>query len=162
MRFQRILIAIDDSLQAERALDTGVSLAHELGAYVLLVHVVNPAVAYAGAGELLATDILDDLRKQGEDLLLRARMRAGEAVAKESALLEGPAAREIVEAATEWDADLIVMGTHGRGRVASFLMGSTAQEVLRDARCPVLAVPEPPAPDQDERAGTLAGAHSSD
>ena len=158
MRFQRILIAIDDSLQAERALDTGVSLARDLHAQVLLVHVVNPAVAYAGAGEILASDILDDLRKQGEDLLLRARMRAGDGVANECALLEGPAAREIVESAVEWGADLIVMGTHGRGRVASFLMGSTAQEVLRDARCPVLAVPERPSPDHEVRAGNVAAA----
>ena len=88
-------------------------------------------------------------------------MRAGDAVPKDCALLEGPAAREIVEAAVEWDADLIVMGTHGRGRVASFLMGSTAQEVIREARCPVLAVPDRPSPDHDERAGyadSVAGA----
>ena len=144
MRFQRILIALDDSQQAESALDVGIALAEELHANVLLVHVVNPAVAYAGAGELLATDILADVRKQGEELLLRARMRAGETVPKECVLLEGPAAREIIEAANEWECDLIVMGTHGRGRVASFLMGSTAQEVLRNARCPVLAVPDRP------------------
>lgn len=158
MRFQRILIAIDDSLQAESALDVGVALARDLHAQVLLVHVVNPAVAYAGAGELLATDVLTDLRQQGQDLLLRTRMRAGEGVAKDCALLEGPAAREIVEAAAEWDADLIVMGTHGRGRVASFLMGSTAQEVIRDARCPVLAVPDRPSPARSERAPVLAAA----
>jgi hypothetical protein len=40
-------------------------------------------------------------------------------------------------------------------------MGSTAQEVLREARCPVLAVPDRPSPDHDERAAMLAGLHSS-
>ena len=144
MRFDRILIALDDSRQAESALDAGIALAEAVHGKVLLVHVVNPAVAYAGTGDLLVSDLLVDLRRQGEELLLRARMRSGETVPKEVALLEGPAPREIIQAATEWECDLIVLGTHGRGRVASFIMGSTAQEVIRDAPCPVLAVPGRP------------------
>ena len=156
MRFRRILIALDDSQQAEAALDAGIELAAQVNAQVLLVHVVNPAVAYVGAGELLATDILADLRQRGEDLLLRARMRAGETVPKESALLEGAAAREIIGAANEWDCDLIVMGTHGRGRITSFLIGSTAQEVIREARCPVLAVPGRSSAARARQTATLA------
>ena len=161
MRFQRILIALDDSQQAEWALDTGIELAEALHAHVLLVHVVNPTVAYVGAGELLASDVLAEMRERGEELLLRARMRAGESVPKECAMLEGSAAREIIGAAEEWDCDLIVMGTHGRGRVASFLMGSTTQEVIREARCPVLAIPDRPSPARKERAGGVTGALSS-
>ena len=52
----------------------------------------------------------------------------------------GDAAAEIVKTATDWPADLIVIGSHGRGRIERALLGSVADAVLRDARCPVLVV----------------------
>ena len=53
---------------------------------------------------------------------------------------EGDPAHEIVATAKRWGADLIVVGTHGAGRLESFLLGSTAQSVIHEARRPVLVV----------------------
>jgi hypothetical protein len=53
---------------------------------------------------------------------------------------EGDPAREIVVVAKRWRADLIVVGTHGAGRLESFLLGSTAQSVIHQALRPVLVV----------------------
>ena len=57
-----------------------------------------------------------------------------------TALREGHAAEQILAAAKEFNADLIVIGTHRRGALARFFMGSTSQEVLRQAQCPVMFV----------------------
>ena len=58
---------------------------------------------------------------------------------------EGEPAREILRAAEDWHADLIVLGTHGRGTLGRLLLGSTADTVFRHAPCPVLIVRQPPA-----------------
>ena len=141
MTYQRILVAIDDSEPAERALDAALDLARGLHARVLLVHVVNPTIPFLpGADELSPLDTVTELRARGEDLLLRTRMRSAGVEKVESALLEGRAADEIVSAADEWEADLIVIGTHGRGRIGELLLGSTTRDVIRHARCPVMTV----------------------
>ena len=57
-----------------------------------------------------------------------------------SVLREGDATEEILQAADDAGADLIVMGTHGRGAIARALLGSTAEAVVRHANCPVLTV----------------------
>jgi nucleotide-binding universal stress UspA family protein len=56
----------------------------------------------------------------------------------------GAAAEEILFAARLWEADLIVMGTRGRSRVAQFVLGSTAEAVIRQAPCPVMTVGHAP------------------
>ncbi|HEX8911794.1 MAG TPA: universal stress protein, partial [Humisphaera sp.] len=58
---------------------------------------------------------------------------------------EGQPQAEIVDAAREWGADLIVVGAHARGRLARFLVGSTAEWVVRHAHCPVTVVAHDPA-----------------
>ena len=55
-------------------------------------------------------------------------------------VLVGSAPKKIVEYANDHDVDIIVMGTHGRGGLAHFLMGSVAERVVRTAPCPVLTV----------------------
>jgi nucleotide-binding universal stress UspA family protein len=57
----------------------------------------------------------------------------------------GDPGREIVRAAQEWHADLIVLGTHGRNALGRLMMGSTAEAVFRHAPCPVLLVRQSPA-----------------
>jgi nucleotide-binding universal stress UspA family protein len=58
----------------------------------------------------------------------------------ESILRVGEPAKEILAAAHEWKADLIVIGTHGYGHFEQFVLGSVANAVMRGARCPVMAV----------------------
>ena len=84
------------------------------------------------------------LRQTADELLAAARERIGPSLHVEQLVREGEAGDEIVGAAREWDATLVVMGTRGRGRLASFLLGSTADEVVRRAHCPVVTVGHEP------------------
>jgi nucleotide-binding universal stress UspA family protein len=97
-------------------------------------------------------------RDQADELLARAqatRKAALEHLEREAAsvlgfrpsarVLEGPAPRAILAAAAEIPADLIVMGSRGRGAVESFFMGSVTERVVRQAGIPVLATPRVPA-----------------
>ncbi len=97
-------------------------------------------------------------RDQAEELLLRAkamRKAALEHLEREAAsvlgfrpsarVVEGPAPRAILTAAEEIPADLIVMGSRGRGAVESFFIGSVTERVVRQAGIPVLAAPPGPA-----------------
>jgi nucleotide-binding universal stress UspA family protein len=65
------------------------------------------------------------------------------AVRVERVFREGPSTDVILEAADEYEADVIVMGTHGRTGFRRLVLGSVTEEVLRKARCPVLTVKAP-------------------
>ena len=67
-------------------------------------------------------------------------MRPGARSSIETAIEEGRPSLKIVEYARDHDVDMIVMGTHGRGPVAHFFLGSVAENVVRSADCPVLTV----------------------
>jgi len=140
MNFQRILIALDESPLSINVLEVGTQLAKELASpQIALVHVLDPKVAYAPEGGLPASTVLDEYREQGRRLLRRASLRIGEPPPWEY-LVEGNASRKIVSTAEEWKADMIVIGSHGRGGIARALLGSTAESVIRHARVPVLTV----------------------
>jgi nucleotide-binding universal stress UspA family protein len=141
--FKRILVAVNASEQAGWALDVGSQLALQLGARVGLVHVVNATFAWVPELAISEQRLLDDLRQNGAVLLKHMESRLPNNLAYDRLAREGEPSELIIAAAKEWKADLIVMGTHGRGRFAQFLLGSTAEEVLRNAPCPVLMVRDP-------------------
>ncbi len=140
MSFQRVLIAIDLSPIATHAMDVGVDLAKALGAQVGLIYVVDRKLAYAPEGGVPATVIVDELREEGRRLLKAASHRVGDNPPPWEYLVEGSPSQEIIKAAEEWKADLIVLGTHGRSGVSRAFLGSTAEAVLRHSQIPVLAV----------------------
>lgn len=141
--FKRILIAINPSEQAQRALDAGVELAGQLGARVGLIHVVNTMFTWVPELAISEQRLLNDLRENGAILLKKIEKQLPPAIKYDRIAREGEPAEEIVAAAKEWKADLIVMGTHGRGQFAQFLLGSAAETVLRHSPCPVLMVRQP-------------------
>jgi len=136
--FNRILIAVNDSDPANLALEAGAQLAAQLGATVGVVHVVVPAFVYTPDVAIADDRILTELRREGRDLLRRAAARIPPSVRCEQFMTEGDPADRIVDAADQFGADLIVLGTHGRGRISQFFLGSTAEAVIRRATCPVL------------------------
>ena len=140
MSFRRVLIALDQSAIATHAMDVGVDLAKALGAHIGLVHVVDRKLASAPEGGLPPSVIFDELRQEGRRLLKTASLRIGGDSPPWEYLVEGSPSREIIKAATEWKADLIVLGTHGRSGISRALLGSTAEGVLRHSHIPVLIV----------------------
>ena len=144
--FKRILVAVDESKQSEWATAVAGDLAVKLGAKLALVHAYRVDPGYSPEMAVPIEELVEDLKDIGVEILRKHRKLLPPDVPVEQILTEGEAARQIVTRSETWGADLIVMGTHGRSRIAQFVIGSTSEAVIRMARCPVLAVAhEPPA-----------------
>ena len=134
-----ILVPIDFSANAEQALDYACALASKLGATVHLVHAMTsapPALQVA-----LSEDIIENLVKGHREALEQmAAARLGGASFGKATVDVGDPRDLIVATAKEVGADLIVMGTHGRRGLSRMVMGSVAEDVIRNAPCPVLTV----------------------
>ena len=141
MTFKRILIAIDGSTFAAHAADAGTDLAAQLGAEVAFVAVVDTsAVPYVADSGISAAEWLNMLNRDAKTLLNAFASRRATTPPSLQFLEEGKPATKVIDAARNWPADLIVMGTHGRNAVANVLLGSVAQAVLRHAPCPVMVI----------------------
>jgi nucleotide-binding universal stress UspA family protein len=147
--FRRILCAADLTPSSHATLDMALSLAQENLARVLLLHSVEALLGEAGP-ELYRP--VPEVARLRNDLVEQARERlhqAGRAAHNFCEVTErvetGKAWRTILRVAEETYADLIVMGAHAEGGLGRLLLGSTAHQVLRQARCPVLIVREVPA-----------------
>ncbi len=141
--YKRILVAVDGSSTSNRGLLVALQLARETNASVRLVHVADELANLAH----LESDsrLRERVREQGMDILARALAIADSAeVPAETRLLESRDRRlgeVIADAAGEWNADLVVLGTHGRHGVQRALLGSGAEQILRASPVPVLLVP---------------------
>ena len=145
--YNNILIAVDGSTASQRGLAEGLQLAKATGGRVLLVHVVNAMLLESEiASTAYYQALAEAFRQEGSHILDKAARVAREAgVPFEEKLIEkigAHAAEEIVRAAKDWHADLIVIGTHGRRGMKRVVMGSDAELVLRHAPTPVLLVRE--------------------
>jgi nucleotide-binding universal stress UspA family protein len=139
MAIKRVLIALDESPISAHAVDVAVSLAESIQGDVGLVHVIDMSIV-AGAEGFSAAEVLSDLRQTGRNLFERAAARLPLAKTAWQFLKEGRPADQIVEAAKEWGADIIVIGSHGRSGVPRLVLGSVAEKVIHAATCPVLVV----------------------
>jgi len=138
---QTILVAIDGSDAATCAVKKTAELAQQLGARVVLVHVLNPdSVVVAPELMQVYAPTLAEMKSNGETLVRQALTMLPANVEVEPLILEGNPAHTIVDAAVEHGADLVIIGTDSRGRLAHFLLGSTADGVIRRAPCPVMTV----------------------
>jgi nucleotide-binding universal stress UspA family protein len=144
--FRRILVAVDQSEQATWAVDVAARVAGATGAELAMVHVVVDGTRF-GSGASAGACCLSG-EQQGAEIIRELALRVPKGLRVVKILRYGVAGREIVNAASEWGADLIVIGTHGRGTVSRFflLLGSVADHVLRYAECPVMTVSHQPAP----------------
>lgn len=135
MNVRKIVFPTDFSSLSDSALAHAAALARESGGRLLIVHVQEPPLAYAG-GEMYYGVPEPDT---GEiTRMLEAVVPPTPDVAYEHHLLTGDPAEAIVRFAADQGADLIVMGTHGRTGLRRLLMGSVAEAVVRRAPCPVL------------------------
>jgi nucleotide-binding universal stress UspA family protein len=141
--YQRIVVPLDGSHDAERVLPYVEPLAVQFKATVIFVHVV-PRLSAVAVAVSPAWDprYLSDTEAELATAALQSFWSSPQSTeyASEHVLLEGDAGEEIVRYARETGADLIAMVTHGRGGIERFVMGSEADEVLRHAPCPVLLV----------------------
>jgi universal stress protein A len=140
-----ILFATDGSPSAEEAQKDAFELAQRLDAPLLVVSVVHaalPAVGYAGYGY---SDILVELTKAERHrvtalLASVAESAEAEGVHCSTVTADGFAVEEICRVASEYDAQLIVVGSHGWGTAKRLLSGSVSTGLVHSAPCPVLVV----------------------
>jgi nucleotide-binding universal stress UspA family protein len=140
MNFKQILCPVDFSDYGRYALIVASSLANESGGKLHLVHVHQPPMAVdAGfAGYIPEVADYEALRNQLNEII-----PTDVDVPYEHHLLVGYPSTEITKYASRHEIDVIVMGTHGRSFLAHLLMGSVAEEVVRDSPCPVLTLKVP-------------------
>lgn len=141
MSYNKILIAIDSSEYSLKAAKEGLKIAHQLRAKTALLFVVDTtkAIGSVDAG-ITPEQALVVLKKEAEETLDQlAAMYNGKDLVK--LMPEGHPKEDILKTAETWEADMIVMGTHGRSGLMHLLMGSTAEYILRHAKVPVIVVP---------------------
>ena len=140
---RRVLVAVDGSDNALRALDFAVDLARSGPATELHVMTVRAPVRVYGEIAVYATE--EHMRELASQQVQAALDTAAGRLASSDVRftleqVEGPPGETIARRADELGCKLIVMGTHGRGRVGSLLMGSVAQTVVHLATVPVTLV----------------------
>jgi nucleotide-binding universal stress UspA family protein len=141
----RILVPMDFSAHADRAVEYALTLARSFNAYIELLHVVEDPFAGGGWGSEMYLSDIDGIRERAiTEATTRLEMRRTglleNAVPITATVRMGRPAKTIVEHADAMHADLIVMGTRGRTGLAHMIAGSVAERVVRTAPCPVLTV----------------------
>jgi nucleotide-binding universal stress UspA family protein len=138
--FKRILVAFDGSEHARKAATLAGNLAREQknGTILWVVTVMDPFPQ--SWGEPYRSQYIEQHTGTGHEMIKEAAALIGEGVEIRRELLFGPPAQSITQVAETQDCDLIVMGTRGVGLLEGLLVGSQAQRVISNARCPVLIV----------------------
>ncbi len=144
--YKRILVAVDGSETAMRGLDEAIRLAKAGGARLLILHVTEELLPLMVNGDWALPAIpVDVYREAGQRILQAALDRARQAgIEAESRHLDATGRRIgtlVTDEARQWQADLVVAGTHGRHGLDRLLLGSVAERIIRTASVPVLLVP---------------------
>jgi nucleotide-binding universal stress UspA family protein len=143
INLKRILVPTDFSESARHALLYGASFAREYEGELLLLHVVeNLTVGYASdLFPVPMAEVFDEISGYAKTELAKLAAEVREkGIAVRELVVQGKPSAEIVRVAREETADMIVLGTHGKGMLDKALFGSTAERVIRRAPCPVLTV----------------------
>jgi len=155
MKFQKILIGVDDSKFAENATQQGFELAHQFKADVALVHIVEPVITTPANDTSMMGSLIPSIGTAGEEVELvnsqqnYSQKLIDDTIAKygEGLIVTqynevGDTAEAIVNCAVQFNADLIIVGTHSRtGFFDRLLMGNIAESVVRHSPVPVLVIP---------------------
>lgn len=148
---KKILIAIDYNPSSQKVAETGYELAKLMGGEVCLIHVMAEIAHYgmkyptfmgyegydAGAIDI---EMMNEMHKVTEEYLKSAAKHLNDP-AVITHLAEGDAANVILEYAEQWNASVIVMGTHSHSVLEKLLMGTVASKVIEKTKVPVYMVP---------------------
>ncbi len=138
-RPRRLLLATDLSEASEAATDEAFELAKRLEASLLVVSVIDPGSLLLPGGRFRArVDQVRERREQQAQFLVERGRTEGVDVS--FLVWTGDPGDMIVEAAEAEHVDMVLVGSHGRGAVGRFFLGSVSEHVVRHAPCPVLVV----------------------
>ncbi|MFL0798549.1 MAG: universal stress protein [Cellvibrionaceae bacterium] len=139
MGYNTIIIGLDLSDESDTVLEQALSLRNDSSAHISLIHVLEPLTfAYGGDIPMDLSEVQNQMVAQGE-IKLKQIAADKQLDNVDSQVIIGQPATELHRIAKENDAELIVVGSHGRHGLA-LLLGSTANSVLHGAECDMLAV----------------------
>lgn len=141
--FERILIAIDFSENSTYAFDCALMLARQFNARLTVMHVINEPIDLRGfyVPHISFEQLEKEIEAGAADMMEKfCREKMGDYQDFVTSIVTGIPYEEILRAAREIDASLIVVGTHGRTGLDHIIFGSTAERVVRSAPCPVLSI----------------------
>jgi nucleotide-binding universal stress UspA family protein len=152
MKINKILIGIDDSTYAHHAAEYGFDMARAYDAAVGLVHIIEPVVLPPEpidtmTGISMGYNVIQDIElvniqnTQSKNLIERIIKELGKDIQVTTFTQYGITADGIIECSKEFNADLIVVGTHKRSGLDRLLSGSVAEHVVRHSDVPVMVVP---------------------
>ena len=144
MEFKKILIAVDNSICSEKAVKAGYEMAVKFNAEIALLNIIEPMPTNLGTDFTLAPvflEMYDNSEENSHVLLKEMENKYGNGIATTYLSTMDTASHGIIQQAEKWNAELIVIGTHGRTGINHLLMGSVAESVARKSSCPVLIVP---------------------
>jgi nucleotide-binding universal stress UspA family protein len=138
-KIETILLATDGSPASKGASDEAIDLAVQMEARLLVVSVLGASSrpSEASADAVGPVDSRDSLTTKAQSIVQKAKAAGANAT---FLVWDGDAGEAIVAAADSENADLIVVGSHGRSGVSRFLIGSVSDYVVRHAHCPVMVV----------------------
>lgn len=144
--FKRVLVPVDGSQTSIRALTTALQMARETSAQLRLLYVVEELAYLSGYDQfgVYSGDVASIIRESGQKILDDCMAIAAAAGVQADHVLVDTFTQRlgdvVADAAKAWNADLVVVGTHGRRGIGRALMGSGAEEIVRLAPVPVLVV----------------------
>ncbi len=140
----KLLAAVDLSASAEKVVEETRKLARRLFAAVWILHVAEPEpdfVGYDPGPQSVRDSVSKECHEEHRQLQAIAGQLGEAGIEATPLLVQGPTAETILRKAAELEADLIVVGSHGRGAMYQLLVGSTSEGVIHAADRPVLVVP---------------------
>lgn len=149
--FQRIMVAIDDSFATDNVLATAVGLAQPFGARLAICHALDETILARKMGEIMLSNSVSEIEKNlrsGAQTFLdqAAELARASGLDVETRLVESETkqvAEMLAEAAHQWQADLLVVGSHGRRGIERFFVGSVAERLVQKASSSLLLVRSP-------------------
>lgn len=147
-KFKRILIAVDEETFSQTIIDYSKALDLNSESSIALLIVVPPIPAdqlgfdpVLGQQSVVVPELVDVEQKFANEFINKFKKQFPEVGDITTYTKIGTPAHEIINLSQAWNADLIVMGTHGRTGFDHFISGSVSESVTRKASCPILIIP---------------------
>jgi nucleotide-binding universal stress UspA family protein len=153
MDIKKVLIGLDYDPTAQKIAETGYSIAKEMNAEVILLHVIadpvyyssteySPIMGFTGYMDMspLQLESIDGLKEASKHFLEKSKQHLGDKAIK-ILVKDGDVADSILAAAKKEHADVIVVGSHSRKWLENIVMGSVAEKILRHSTVPIFIVP---------------------
>jgi nucleotide-binding universal stress UspA family protein len=152
-KIKKVLIALDYNPTAQKVAEVGFSLAKDIGAEVILLHVIldpvyyssteySPIMGFTGTLDTVPIQLgnVEELKRVSQHFLDKSKLHLGDESIR-TVLKEGDFAESILKTAKDLHADIIVMGSHSQRWLEEILLGSVTEKVLRQSLIPLFIIP---------------------